>query len=117
MIYVSYFAKMSRMPIDMRKNCVSIALWTPKGVNIPTYGKLAPSKSILLEYKNSKDEQKKKIYVHRYCQEVLKNLCCDEVAADLDGKVLCCYEKNGDFCHRYIVARWLLKHGYEVKEF
>ena len=31
--------------------------------------------------------------------------------------VLVCYEKSGDFCHRYLVADWLSKNlGIEVKE-
>jgi uncharacterized protein (DUF488 family) len=38
------------------------------------------------------------------------------VAQALEGKVLLCYEKSGDFCHRHLVAEWLRRYGYEVKE-
>jgi uncharacterized protein (DUF488 family) len=55
--------------------------------------------------------------------EILKNLKPDDVINDLTklsgGKdiVLCCHEKEGDFCHRRIVAEWLEKtKNIEVKE-
>lgn len=46
-------------------------------------------------------------WVERFHKLVLKNLDPLEVAKGCDGKVLLCYEKAGDFCHRRIVAEWL----------
>ena len=44
MIYTSYFAAMRRMTEEQKFRCVCIALWPPKGVNIPIYSNLAPTK-------------------------------------------------------------------------
>ena len=44
MIYTSYFAAMRRMTEEQKSRCVCIALWPPKGVSIPTYSNLAPTK-------------------------------------------------------------------------
>lgn len=53
----------------------------------------------------------------RYRAEVLSRLNAKEVAARLEGKVLLCYEGEGKFCHRHIVAEWLRREaGVEVEE-
>ena len=44
MIYTSYFAAMRRMTEEQKSRCVCIALWPPKGVSIPIYSNLAPTK-------------------------------------------------------------------------
>lgn len=31
--------------------------------------------------------------------------------------VLLCYEKPTDFCHRHLVAQWLIENGFECKEY
>jgi hypothetical protein len=38
---------------------------------------------------------------------VLSKLDPKQVAAELDGCILLCYEKDSTFCHRRIVAEWL----------
>lgn len=48
MIYTSYFAKIRKMSPEQRAQCVSIARWTPKRVDIPGYVDVAPAKEILL---------------------------------------------------------------------
>lgn len=54
---------------------------------------------------------------------MLRYLSQEKVVADLEklsgGKdiALICYEKSGSFCHRHVVARWLGKAGFVVKEF
>ena len=53
MIYTSYFAAMRRMTNEQKSRCVCIALWPPKGVSIPIYSNLAPTKKILLDYKKN----------------------------------------------------------------
>ena len=47
----------------------------------------------------------------------LSQLDPKKVYEELDGKILLCYEKETDFCHRFLVASWLeFNLGIEVKE-
>ena len=59
MIYTSYFAAMRRMTNEQKSRCVCIALWPPKGVSIPTYSNLAPTRKILLGYKRYRNKARK----------------------------------------------------------
>lgn len=97
MIYTSYFAKY-RGP-----DGVSIALWPPRGYKGEQYKDLAPSRDILLAYKNNPDEI---AYEQEYNGQ-LSTLDKQKVIQDLDGKVLLCYEGKNKFCHRHLVAKWL----------
>ena len=112
MIQTSYFAKMRKMTPEQKAACVSVARFTPKGINIPGYDPVMPSKSILLRYKEDEDVD---AYAVNY-EGQLSRLDVDKVAADLDGKILLCYEKSSDFCHRHLLASWLNRYGYYCKE-
>ena len=116
MIYTSYFSSKKYNPEDG----VSITRWSPfwKGY---TFKDLAPSTDLLKWWKSLPEEAQKcqdcqQIYFQVYKQETLSKLDPHKVAALLDGKVLLCYEKSEDFCHRHIVAAWLQHYGYEVEE-
>lgn len=91
---------------------VSIARWNNwwKG---ETYKELAPPAELLTLYK--KGLISKKGYTHVY-KRYLKTLDVHKVAKDLNGKVLLCYEKPEDFCHRHLVATWLQQAGYKCEE-
>ena len=66
---------------------------------------LAPSASILLDYKAGRIDTYE--YTYRYKEEVLAYLDPAETFDALGhDAVLCCFEKKGDFCHRHIVANW-----------
>ena len=39
-----------------------------------------------------------------------------EVYKYLDNKILLCYERPEDFCHRHIIANWFKAYGHECKE-
>ena len=53
-----------------------------------------------------------------YAEQILAHLSPKGVVAGLkDGDVLLCWEKDGDFCHRHIVADWLREQGHEVEEY
>lgn len=120
-IYTSYFGNMRNIPDDIIK--VSIALYKPKGMNIPHYLKLAPNARILYEYKNGIIDEKE--YEKRYSEEVLDGIDLTELVEDLKdisgGKdvVLLCYEKN-EFCHRYVFRKWfnwLSPYGMKIEEY
>jgi len=110
MIYTSYF---NSKKFDITQ-AVSIARKTPKYIKVPIYLDLAPPFELVKDYKNNHDQSK---YVLRYTLEVLSKLNPQKVLTDLNNKTLLCYEKSGDFCHRYIVGKWLNIYTHiEVKE-
>lgn len=95
MIQTSYFAKAAKMD-----NAVAISIGVPKWFKGERYPALAPSWSLV-------KESNEKTYRERYYREVLSRLNPVYVADDLEGKILLCHEKPGDFCHRRLVAEWL----------
>ena len=117
MNYTSYYARLNK--VEKVAVPISISPSAPNGVVMKSYKKLAPSWSILSEYKEKHDET---LYTERFKKEILGILDANEVANDLtklaDGKPFClmCYEKPGSFCHRTIVAEWLRNNGIEIKE-
>jgi hypothetical protein len=95
MIQTSYFAKAANLP-----NAVAISQGIPEWYTGARYKPLAPSWEII----HLKDHE---LYKKRYCKEVLSKLDPNQVAADLDGRILLCHEKDSTHCHRRIVAEWL----------
>lgn len=110
MIYTGYFTKHAKL-----NNAVSIALYTPKAIKIPSYKPLMPTKQILFKYKNDADYTEE-MYRNEYYKNVLNKLDPKEIYSALDEHVLLCYEKSNDFCHRHIIAEWLNGNGYSCKE-
>lgn len=116
MIYTSYFSSKKYN----KENGISIARYN-KFWDGESYPLLYPSANLLAWWKGlSKEAQRKQEFQDTYWQyywlEVLSKLDPDKIAKELDGKVLLCYEKSTDFCHRHLVAKWLRGFGYEVKE-
>lgn len=117
-IYTSYFAMMRHFP----ENIVPIAICAkpPSWYDGAVYKKLAPSYSILMDYKSKPNVDE---YTTRFNTEILNKQNVDAVIHDLqslaNGKdvVLLCFEKPSDFCHRQLVAKWLNSHNYYVEEF
>ena len=113
-IYTSYFAN-SRALAKVNVMQVSIARYSPSWFYGPRYIVVAPT-SYMLSGTCSHEE-----YLCKY-DEILSRLdpkkVVDDIAAISHGKdvALCCYEKPSDFCHRHLLAEWLTKHGYDVKE-
>lgn len=117
-IYTSYFAKLRS--IDMsNKIAVSISLWPPRGYAGPSLPRLAPTESILREYKAHPDWPR---YVRRFRDEVLSGLYPHDIVSEIlriaEGRdvLLCCFEKDPAQCHRSLVAEWLNRAGYHVGE-
>ena len=53
-----------------------------------------------------------------YQEFILSRLDPLQVAQELgQGSILLCWEKPGEFCHRIVVADWLIEAGIEVKEY
>lgn len=123
-IYTGYFAKI-KLYQEHGLYPISVALYNPRWMpNVMQYRTLAPTSSILDDYKKNHDVE---TYISRYyttvlqghlpggIREVLAHFCPKEYR----GVVLLCYERPEDFCHRHIIAKWLNSEGHEpeVKEF
>lgn len=94
---------------------MSIAAITPQGFAGRIYGKLAPPKWLLYEFKKIGDKTQ---YESAYRARVLSKLDARTVFGELgENAVLLCYERPDRFCHRHIVADWLHENlGVEVRE-
>ena len=101
-IYTSYFAKVKKL--DESGYCpISIAVKSPDWFIGPSLKQLAPSWSILSEYKETGDIWK---IAHESTPLIFPKI-----------PVLLCYESPEKFCHRHLVAEWLTNSGIKVKEF
>ena len=114
-IYTSYFAKLNKIR-EQYPNIepICIARYSPKNIRIRHCQQLYPTPELILGYKTGRinDEEYKKEYIDK----VLGALDEKNVYETLDGKCMICYEKSGDFCHRYIISEWLEKAGYHCSE-
>ena len=111
MIQTGYFAKFKD------DNGVAICLYPPKFFKGEVYKALAPTERILEWWKQSpQDAKAQDIFKKLYYRDVLNHLNVHEVARVLDGKVLLCFERPGEFCHRHIVSEWLNANGYKCEE-
>ena len=106
----SYFAKSAN-----NYYAVSICGRAPLWYLGREYRILAPKIDFFKKYKEDGDEV---YYTEQYHKRVLDQLDPHQVYKDLgENAVLLCYEKPEDFCHRFLVAKWLEKHiGIEIKE-
>lgn len=106
----SYFRKSGTHP-----NAISIALCSPDFYKGPEYRPLAPPNWLLQKYHQDHD---KDYYIGIYMELILNRLDPKRVYKDLGPKaVMLCWEKSGSFCHRYLVADWLVNNlGIEVTE-
>lgn len=114
MIYTSYFASKK---YD-QKDGVSIARYVKFQV-ADTCPELYPSEELLRWWKSLDDSEKvcnQEIFYDTYFKETLNKLDVNKIAEKLNNKVLLCYEKSEDFCHRHIVAEWLRNNGYPCEE-
>lgn len=116
-IYTSYFANLKKIPDEF--TTIAICGKSPDWYTGLQYKRLAPSYSIWSEYNNSGDSER---YTLRFNSEILSKLNIHETFQALEnmsgGKdiVLLCYESPEKFCHRHLVAEWLIMNGYDCKE-
>ena len=123
MIYTSYYAKIKDLPDNIIP--ISIAGKAPKGFKGLQYKKLAPKYNFFMEWKKNHDND---YYIKCFNEQVLDKLIVSNVVKELGylctgyltenvDIALICYEKPDDFCHRHLVADWLIKNGYECEEY
>ena len=121
MIFTCNFANWKKIPLPTTP--ISIARHPPRNWDGLEYHDLFPPKELLYLYKNGLVDEKK--YAEFYKKQVLDVLSPADVVNSLyDNRkendcaiVLLCYEHSQKFCHRHLVSKWLIEHGFVVKEF
>lgn len=138
MIFTSYFAKTKKFPENFIP--VSISQWPPKDYNGLECKALAPTKEILLTYKesNEDDKIKEEKYISSYKKEVLNKVDFKQLLLILQNSldkdildfmdteniwesntlhlVFTCFEKSETFCHRNIVSEEMRNQNIPCKE-
>ena len=121
MIYTTYFAKLKKLP----ENIIPVAICAkpPAGYSGAIYRALAPKYDFFAKYKLNGYKIE---FTENYICQVLNQLNPVKVVTELYYQLglapntcdiaLVCFEKSGDFCHRYLVADWLSKAGYTCEE-
>ena len=107
MVFTGYFA-------HYRGSCgVSVANSVPKGTEYEVCEELKPDWEMVKSYKDGLISWKefRKAYIKR-----LKALDVKEFYNRLNGKVLLCWEKPGNHCHRDIIREWFNRNGYACEE-
>lgn len=127
MIYTSYFGKYK----GDNSVCIAIGANWFKGERA---SELIPDEKLVYWYKNKisyinsiKDKFENEKYIKNlkykvceiYKKEYLKQLNKlnpADIYNKYNEKVLLCFEKTGEFCHRHIITEWLKNAGYECQE-
>ena len=116
-IYTSYFGNVDKLPKDITP--IAICGKRPEWWKGLHYSKLAPKLSFFLVWKQTQDND---YYIKHFKEEVLDRLDVKKVLDDLanlsncEDVALICYETPEKFCHRHLVADWLIKNGYNCEE-
>ena len=119
MIYTGYFARLKTYK-EAGLVPVSVTRWTPKWFEGKECKALAPSADLLARYKNGITNTE--AFTEEF-EAMLDSIDIKKVLEDLTEEgstdiVLLCFEKNGDFCHRHIIAKHLKsKYDITVEEF
>ena len=120
MIYISYFANIKKIPegIEVVGICYKVPEWLKgkDGKGIRNLTDLAPTGQMVRLYKRGEIDWN--TYVYMYYRDVVSQLDFEDVIQQFGTQdvCLCCYEVNGQKCHRYLVADWLRSKGVEVRE-
>ena len=118
-IFTSNFAKAKSLD-SSKYLVVAISRYVPKGYSGVRELRFAPSRELLMSYKKGLSSE---LYTKAFFNELIDEENVYSVFKDLavlsHGRdiVLCCYEKAGDFCHRRLIADFVLTHwNYDIKE-
>ena len=116
MYYISYFANRKNIPSDVE--IVGIVHTMPAWAkdSYRNISDLAPTGRILRLWKSKEITWGE--YCYLYFRDVIAQLDFNDIINQIgSGDVcMCCYEVNGDFCHRYLVKKWFEMNGVEVVE-
>lgn len=115
-IYTSYFANLKNIPDNIIP--ISVCRRSPKGYSGLEYKILAPSSVLLSEWHRNHNEDDYRFNFAKQLASLDASKILDVLNYMSNGHdiVLVCYEGPSKFCHRHLIAKWLNKHGYDVKE-
>ena len=88
------------------------------GKSIP---QLAPKRKFWEVWHNNigkiPEEQNNRYYIEEYYKQVLSQIDIEELLKDEKDPILLCYEKEGQFCHRHVLAEFInTKYGIYVPD-
>lgn len=110
MIYTSNYQKHGN-----NVNSISISNSAPKFFKYDKFKLLVPNWNLVSDYKHGFINQDE--YIERYYHKNLLHLDVDKIAEQLQNKILlCCEQKETDFCHRHIVREWFLMYDIQCKD-
>ena len=105
-VYTSSFSEVEKHV--MKKRQLSISKSSPGTFKGGHLDKLNPPWELINAYKGGGLTDKE--YELIYKEKVLNKLDPTNIYEEAKGKVLCCWEKKGNFCHRQLVLKWLGSH-------
>ena len=115
MVLTGYFAQVKKYK-EKGLQFINISLFKPEWFKEPImdYPDLFPTKEMLFDFKETGNENR---YIVAYSNGILAKLNPEKVFNDLNNKIILCYEKPTDFCHRHLISIWLNQNGFECREF
>lgn len=83
--------------------------------------KLAPKKVFWTVFDNNigkiPEEENVRFYIKEYYKQVLSKADVPELLKNEKDPILLCYEKEGKFCHRHVLAEYIeLTYGVQVRD-
>ena len=124
MTYTGYFSMVKKYK-RLGLCCISIAQFNPAWYNGVSFPELAPSQSLLGQYKLAglRQEDYKRIYIEELRRpEAVSSMekLRKKALEDPRDLILLCYEKPGEFCHRHLLAEVLNERYpdvFQIKEY
>ena len=96
-------------------NGVAICLYPPLDYSGLQFPSLAPDRQTFFAKKAGEIDEAE--YEKQYRERVLSKLNAKDIYDMFFNQVLLCWEPEGEFCHRRIVASWIQEElGFEVPE-
>lgn len=93
------------MQIFPSSRLVSVARYAPINFNGQFMRELNPPEDLFMAYKAGDIDQE--TFIRVYYDRVLAGKDVNAIYNALKGKVICCWEKPDDFCHRHIILDWI----------
>lgn len=107
--------KTSNFKIYKGDNGIAICIYPPIDWSGARFPALEPSRKLFFARKAEQITQEE--FEKGYKEETLSRLDPQNIYDQLKDQVLLCWEAPGEFCHRRIVAKWLIENlGIEVPE-
>lgn len=114
MIYTSYFGKVKNINPEF---LFAVTASKPKFFNGKHLNCVAPNYKWVDDYKQGRitELQYTDLYI-KYLNNNKENII-SQIKSLPDNSMLLCYEVNGKFCHRHILANWLRQNGILIEEY